>query len=167
MEVEDIIGRIASQDVVDLKTGEVILECNQVLTREKLDEISRRGIKRFKLLFIEALGPSLRETLLNDRIGNEAAKQVNDYRAANPDDSTTNMTLNAKIDIYKRLKPGEPPTVVMANQNFEQLFFIPERYDLSKVGRLKINRKLGLDAPIEHTTLRKEDIMGVDGTSLA
>ncbi len=161
VEVEDIIGRIASQDVVDLKTGEVILECNQVLTREKLDEISRRGIKRFKLLFIEALGPSLRETLLNDRIGNEAAKQVNDYRAANPDDSTTNMTLNAKIDIYKRLKPGEPPTVVMAKQNFEQLFFIPERYDLSKVGRLKINRKLGLDAPIEHTTLRKEDIMGV------
>src|SRR3990172_7964334 len=161
VEVEDIIGRIASQDVVDLKTGEVVLECNQALSREKLDEISRRGILRFKLLFIEAIGPSMRETLLNDRIGNEAGKPINDYRAANPDDSVTNMTLNAKIDIYKRLKPGEPPTIAMASQNFEQIFSIPERYDVSKVGRLKINRKLGLDAPMDHTTLRKEDVMGV------
>ena len=99
--------------------------------------------------------------MLNDthrQRGPEA--RLDDYRKENPDDSTTNMTLNARIEIYKRLKPGDIPTVVMANANFERPFFNPESYDLSKVGRLKLNRKLGLDAPIEHTTLRKEDILG-------
>ena len=161
IEVEDIIGRIASQDIVDRNTGEVVLECNQPLTREVLDEISRRKIDRFKLLFIEAMGPSFRDTLLNDRIGSEETKAVQDYRSAHPEDPVTNMTLNARIEIYKRLKPGEPPTVETATQYFNSLFFTPERYDLSKVGRLKLNRKLGFDVPLDHTTLRKEDILGV------
>ncbi len=161
IEVEDIIGRIASQDIVDRNTGEVVLECNQALTREVLDEISRRKIDRFKLLFIEAMGPSFRDTLLNDRIGSEETKAVQDYRSAHPEDPVTNMTLNARIEIYKRLKPGEPPTVETATQYFNSLFFTPERYDLSKVGRLKLNRKLGFDVPLDHTTLRKEDILGV------
>ncbi|MBI5559972.1 MAG: DNA-directed RNA polymerase subunit beta [Deltaproteobacteria bacterium] len=161
VEVEDIAGRIASQDIVDPKTGEVVLECNQTLTREILDEISRRNIERFKLLFIEAIGGFFRETLSNDRIGNDESRPVHEYRSVNPDDPTTNMTLNARIEIYKRLKPGEPPTVETVNQFFQNLFFVPERYDLSKVGRLKLNRKLGIDVPLDVTTLRKEDIMGV------
>ena len=161
VEVEDIVGKVASQDIYDPATGEVVLECNQVLTREILDEIYRRKIERFKLLFIDAIGVSFRETLLNDRTGNEEIRPVHEYRQSHPDDSTTNMTLNSRIEIYKRLKPGEPPTVETVNQFFQHLFFSPERYDLSKVGRLKLNRKLSLDAPLEHTTLRKEDIMAV------
>jgi DNA-directed RNA polymerase subunit beta len=161
VEVEDIIGRVASKDIVDHATGEVILECNQLLTREVLDEISRRKIDRFKLLFLEAKGPSFRETLLNDRIGNEQTKSIEEYRKAKPDDAVSNMTLNARIEIYKRLKPGDPPTVETANGQFKNLFFTPERYDLSRVGRLKLNRKFGFDVPLDHTTLRKEDIVEV------
>jgi DNA-directed RNA polymerase subunit beta len=161
VEVEDIIGRVASQDIVDPATGEVVLECNQILTREVLDEISRRKIERFKLLFIEAMGPSFRETILNDRIGNEQTKAIEDYRRTHPDDSVSNMTLNARIEIYKRLKPGDPPTVETANSQFKNLFFTPERYDLSRVGRLKLNRKFGFEVSLDHTTLRKEDIVEV------
>ncbi|MBI5599833.1 MAG: DNA-directed RNA polymerase subunit beta [Deltaproteobacteria bacterium] len=161
VEVEDIVGRVASQDIVDSSTGEVVLECNQALKRETLDEISRRKIGRFKLLFIEAMGGSFRDTLVNDRTGNEETRTVRDYRGAHPDDPTTNMTLNARVEIYKRLKPGEPPTVKTSSEFFRNLFFVPERYDLSKVGRLKLNRKLGLDAPGDHATLRNDDIMAV------
>ncbi len=162
VEVEDIVGRVASKDIVDPNTGEVLLECNEVLSREKLDEISRRGITSFRLLLIDAMGSFFRDTLLNDRIGNEEPKSVVDYRRENPDDPVSNMTLNARIEIYKRLKPGDLPTVVTANSFFDDLFFNADRYDLSKVGRLKINRKLGFtEVPLETTTLRKEDILEV------
>ncbi|MDH4227791.1 MAG: DNA-directed RNA polymerase subunit beta [Deltaproteobacteria bacterium] len=161
VEAEDIIGRVVSQDIVDPGTGEVVIECNQVLTRETLDEISKRKIEKFKLLYIEAMGRAFRETLINDRIGNEDIKPVVEYRNANPNDSVTNMTLNARIEIYKRLKPGEPPTVSTSTQFLESLFFDAARYDLSRVGRLKLNRKIGIDTPLTLTTLKKEDIMGV------
>jgi DNA-directed RNA polymerase subunit beta len=65
------------------------------------------------------------------------------------------------IEIYRRLRPGDPPTVRSATALFESLFFNPERYDLSAVGRLKLNYKLGLETPLEHTTLTKEDILQV------
>ncbi|MFQ5465965.1 MAG: DNA-directed RNA polymerase subunit beta, partial [Thermodesulfobacteriota bacterium] len=143
VEVEDIVDRVASTDIVDPNTGEVLLECNQTLSRDKLDEIARRGITTFKLLLIEAKGPFFRETLSNDRVGSEETKSIADYRRDNPDDPTTNMTLNARIEIYKRLKPGDLPTVETSSKFFGDLFFSPDRYDLSKVGRLKLNRKLG------------------------
>ncbi|MBI5826985.1 MAG: DNA-directed RNA polymerase subunit beta [Deltaproteobacteria bacterium] len=161
VEVEDIVGRIASRDVVDPNTGEVVLECNQTLSKDKLDEISRRNITSFKLLLIEAMGVFFRETLLNDKIGNEEYKAIAEYRKTHQDDPVTNMTLNSRIEIYRRLKPGDLPTVDTANAFFQDLFFNPERYDLSKVGRLKLNRKLGFDTPLEHTTLRQEDILEV------
>lgn len=161
VEVEEIVGRIVYRDIVDQKTGEVILECNQVLTKEKLDEICGRGIERFELLFIEAIGPGFRETLLNDRITNDETRAIQDYRKTHPDDPTTSMTLNARVEIYRRLRPSDPPTVEAANSHFHNLFFVPERYDLSRVGRLKLNRKLGFDCPLDQTTLRKEDILGV------
>ncbi|MEK7773460.1 MAG: DNA-directed RNA polymerase subunit beta [Deltaproteobacteria bacterium] len=161
VEVEDIVNRIASRDVVDPNTGEVVLECNQTLSKDKLDEISRRNITSFKLLLIEAMGVFFRETLLNDKIGNEEYKAIVEYRKTHQDDPITNMTLNSRIEIYKRLKPGDLPTVDTANSFFHDLFFNPERYDLSKVGRLKLNRKLGFDIPLEHTVLRKEDILDV------
>ena len=161
VEVEDIVGRIASTDVVDPKTGEVVLECNQILSREKLDEISRREISSFKLILIEAMGNFFRETLLNDKIENGDSRTINEFRKENPDDPISNMTLNARIEIYKRLKPGDLPTVDTANAFFQDLFFNAERYDLSKVGRLKLNRKLGFDTSLDVTTLRKEDILEV------
>ncbi len=162
VEVEDIVGKVASRDIVDPKTGEVVLECNQLLSRDKLDEISRRDITSFKLLLIEAYGPFFRETLLNDKIGSEDTKAVVEYRKHHSDDPISNLTLNARIEIYKRLKPGDLPTVDTATAFFNDLFFNPERYDLSKVGRLKINRKLGYtDVPLEVSTLRKEDILDV------
>ncbi len=162
VEVEDIVGRIASKDIVDPNTGEVILECNEALSREKLDEIARRGITSFRLLLLEAMGTFFRETLLNDKIGHEDTKSILDYRKNNPDSAVSNMTLNARIEIYKRLKPGDLPTVDTANAFFGDLFFNAERYDLSKVGRLKINRKLGFEnVPLDVTTLRKEDILEV------
>jgi DNA-directed RNA polymerase subunit beta len=139
---EDVVGKIASTDIVDTATGEIIVECNEEITAAKLQELRSRGINEIKVLFIDNLfvGPYLRETLLLDRI-------------ATPEE--------AMIEIYRRLRPGDPPSVRSATALFESLFFNPERYDLSAVGRLKLNYKLGLEAPLEHTTLTKEDILEV------
>jgi DNA-directed RNA polymerase subunit beta len=139
---EDVLGKIASTDIIDTATGEVLVECNDEITASKLEELRSRGINEFKVLFIDHLyvGPYLRDTLVLDRI-------------ATPED--------AMIEIYRRLRPGDPPTVRSATALFESLFFNPERYDLSAVGRLKLNYKLGLETPLEHTTLTKEDILQV------
>ncbi len=140
IEMEEILGRFAADDIVDPETGEVLLEANQPLVREKLEEFYEKGIKEFKLLFIDGLtyGPYIRETLLIDR---------------------TPTPEKAITEIYKRLRPGEPPTLETAKTLLYNLFFNPDRYDLSKVGRLKMNKKLGLNIPLEHTTLTKEDIL--------
>lgn len=139
-DLEDIIGRPAAHDIADPKTGEVILECNEILTEEKWEEIKKAKVKEVPLLFIDNLnvGPFIRNTLLVDK--------VKTYE-------------EALTEIYKRLRPGDPATVEAATAFFENLFFNPERYDLSKVGRLKINHKFGFDVPLEITTLRKEDIL--------
>ncbi len=139
---EEVIGKIASVDVVDESTGEVIVECNEEITASKLEEFAKRGITTFKVLFIDHLfvGPYLRETLLQDKIGS-------------PEE--------AKVEIYRRLRPGDPPTVKSSDALFSSLFFNEERYDLSTVGRLKLNHKLGLKTPLEITTLTKEDILEV------
>jgi DNA-directed RNA polymerase subunit beta len=139
---EDVVGKIASTDIVDTATGEVVVECNEELSEGKLQELRSRGIGEFKVLFIDNLyvGPYLRETLLLDRISSSE---------------------DAMIEIYRRLRPGDPPTVRSATALFDSLFFNAERYDLSTVGRLKLNYKLGLEVPLEHTTLTKEDILEV------
>ncbi len=139
---EDVLGRIASTDVVDETTGEVLLECNEEITESKLELLREHGIKSLKVLFIDNLyvGPFLRETLLLDKI-------------ETPQD--------AIIEIYRRLRPGDPPTVKSATALFENLFFNAERYDLSAVGRIKLNYKLGLKVPVEVATLTKEDILEV------
>ena len=139
---DEVVGKIASTDIVDTATGEVIVECNEEVTASKLEELRSRGIDRFPVLFIDNLyvGPYLRDTLVLDRI-------------ATPED--------AIIEIYRRLRPGDPPTVRSATALFESLFFNAERYDLSAVGRLKLNYKLGLETPLDHTTLTKEDILQV------
>ncbi len=139
---DEVVGKITSTDIVDTATGEVILECNDEITPAKLEELRERGIGDFKVLFIDNLyvGAYLRETLLLDKI-------------VSPEDGM--------IEIYRRLRPGDPPTIKSATALFESLFFNAERYDLSAVGRLKLNFKLGLEVPLEHTTLTKEDILEV------
>jgi DNA-directed RNA polymerase subunit beta len=139
---EDVVGKISSTDIVDQTTGEVVVECNQEINATRLEELKKRGIDRFRVLFIDNLyvGSYLRDTLQQDRV---------------------NTTEEAIIEIYRRLRPGDPPTLKSANALFDSLFFNAERYDLSTVGRLKLNHKLGLKAALEITTLTKEDILEV------
>ncbi|MBZ0253254.1 MAG: DNA-directed RNA polymerase subunit beta, partial [Candidatus Methylomirabilis sp.] len=135
---EALTGRVAAKDVVDPRSGEVIAECNEELTEEKVRAILDAGVKTFDLLYLESKGPSLRITLAADKI--KTADQ-------------------AIIEIYRRIRPGDPPTAETARTLFNQLFFDPDRYDLSKVGRLKLNHKLGLSKPLDQAVLDKEDIM--------
>jgi DNA-directed RNA polymerase subunit beta len=139
---EDLLGRVAAHDVIDPQTKEVLLENNQEMTQDKLELIREKGIHQIEVLFIEdsPVGPYLRNTLLQDRI-------------RSPQD--------AVLEIYRRLRPGDPPTIESATNFFHNLFFNPDRYDLSKVGRLKLNHRLKLNVPLEQGTLRKEDILEV------
>jgi DNA-directed RNA polymerase subunit beta len=139
---EEIVGRVAAHDIVDPPAKEALVECNHEITQEKLELIRERGIHQIEVLFIDEsnVGPYLRNTLLQDKI-------------RSPQD--------AIIEIYRRLRPGDPPTVESATNFFNNLFFNPDRYDLSKVGRLKLNHRLRLNVPLEQGTLRKEDILEV------
>jgi DNA-directed RNA polymerase subunit beta len=140
IEDEEIIGRIAAHDVVDKSTGEVVLPVGEALTEEKLEEIRKRKVDHVDLLYIDHLnvGPYIRSTLVTDKIATQE---------------------EALMEIYKRLRPGDPPTPDSARKFFDNLFFNPEKYDLSRVGRLKINHKFNFDVPVEVVTLRKEDIL--------
>ncbi|HYD46874.1 MAG TPA: DNA-directed RNA polymerase subunit beta, partial [Terriglobales bacterium] len=140
--LEEVIGRVSAHDVVDPNTGEVLLECNQEITAEILDRLRERNVSEVEVLFLEdqLLGPTLRNTLLLDGL-------------TSPQE--------AIIEIYKRLRPGDPPTLETATTFFNNLFFNAERYDLSRVGRLKLNHKLRLQAPLDQGTLRREDILEV------
>ena len=139
---EEVVGRVVAHDIVDPATGEVLIECNQEVTPEKLKQLRDRNIHEIEVLLIDDLflGPSLRNTLLQDKI---------------------NTPEEAILEIYKRLRPGDPPTLETATSFFNNLFFNPERYDLSKVGRLKLNHKLRQSVPLEQGTLRREDILEV------
>ncbi|MFB3117327.1 MAG: DNA-directed RNA polymerase subunit beta, partial [Myxococcota bacterium] len=137
---EDGPKRVALEDIVDEETGEVILECNEIITEEALTELRKRKILEFPLLYLDPIttGTAIHDTLVADK---------------------TMTREEAVIDIYRRLRPGDPPTIETATNVFNNLFFNPERYDLSRVGRLKVNHKLNLDIPLDETTLRKEDIL--------
>ena len=139
---EEVVGKFASCDIVDEQTGEIVVECNEEITEVRLEDLKKRGITEIQVLFIDNLyvGSYLRETLLLDKV------------------STAD---DAVIEIYRRLRPGDPPTLRSAKALFESLFFVAERYDLSVVGRLKLNYKIGLDTELEHTTLTKDDILEV------
>ncbi|HEY1266330.1 MAG TPA: DNA-directed RNA polymerase subunit beta, partial [Candidatus Binatia bacterium] len=154
--IEDVIGRVAAHDIKDPATGKVIVECNQEITQEKLDLIREKGIDEIEALFIDEsrVGPYLRTTLLQDRL-DQGDKDKDDHRK--PEKAIE----HAILEIYRRLRPGDPPTKESATNFFYNLFFNPDRYDLSKVGRLKLNHRLRLNVPLEHGTLRKEDILEV------
>ena len=139
---EEVVGKVASHDIYDPATGEILAECNEELTLAKLEEIVAKGITSFQVLFIDNLHvtSSFRDTILIDKIGS---------------------TDEALIEIYRRLRPGDPPTLKSALVLFENLFFNAERYDLSAVGRLKLNYKLGVDVPLDCMTLTREDVLEV------
>ena len=140
--LEEVVGRIVAHDIVDSTTGEVLVQCNDELSEQTIEALKSHGVKRVEVLYTEdqAGGGPLRLTLGQDKLNT-------------PDE--------AIIEIYRRLRPGDPPTLQTATAFFNNLFFNPERYDLSKVGRLKLNHKLKVEAPLEQGTLRREDILEV------
>ncbi|MBA4390507.1 MAG: DNA-directed RNA polymerase subunit beta [Syntrophus sp. (in: bacteria)] len=139
---EGIVGKATSSDIVDPKTKEVLMPINKEITTEDLEILIQKKVKEFDILFIDNLNvsPSLRNTLLIDKV------------------STKDEAL---IEIYRKLRPGDPPTIEFAENLINNMFFSPERYDLSKVGRLKINHRIGVDAPLDVATLQKGDIIEV------
>ncbi|MFH0825878.1 MAG: DNA-directed RNA polymerase subunit beta, partial [Pseudomonadota bacterium] len=168
MKPEELAGKVVARDIIDENTGEVLAACNKEIKHEDvegfIETLRNRGVMSFETLFIEerVVSPSIRETLLEDKIDDRPSKVIDDYRKQSTEDSTSNETLNAQIEIYRRLRPSNPATVDVANGFFSNLFFRTEYYDLSKVGRLKLNRKLAIseeEAPLGLRTLRNEDIM--------
>ncbi|MEH6723627.1 MAG: DNA-directed RNA polymerase subunit beta, partial [Qipengyuania sp.] len=139
---EEIFGRYASRDMIDEKTGRIYIEAGEEVSAENLEVLDAAGVDSMVLLDVDHVttGPWIRNTLQVDK-------------AENRDEG-----LEA---IYKVMRPGEPPTKETAEALFEGLFFDSERYDLSAVGRVKLNMRLELDAEDTVTTLRKEDILAV------
>ncbi|MEP0189093.1 MAG: DNA-directed RNA polymerase subunit beta [Erythrobacter sp.] len=140
--IEEVVSRYASLDMIDESTGRIYVEAGDEITLEHIEALDNAGVDKLELLDIDEIntGPWIRNTLKVDK-------------AENRDEG-----LEA---IYKVMRPGEPPTKETADALFEGLFFDGERYDLSAVGRVKLNMRLGLDAEDTVTTLRKEDILAV------
>jgi DNA-directed RNA polymerase subunit beta len=139
---EELVGNYVAEDLVNPKSGEIYMEAGEELTEKNLKVLTEAGYKELPLLDIDHVnvGAYIRNTLAVDK----------------------NMTReDALFDIYRVMRPGEPPTVDTAEAMFRSLFFDPERYDLSAVGRVKMNMRLDLDAPDTMRVLRKEDILSV------
>jgi DNA-directed RNA polymerase subunit beta len=139
---EEVFGRYSAYDLINETTGEIYIEAGEEVSAENLEKLDAAGVDRLELLDIDHIntGPWMRNTLKVDK------------------SEDRDMALDA---IYRVMRPGEPPTKETAEALFAGLFFDPERYDLSAVGRVKINMRLNLDAPDDHTTLRSEDILAV------
>ncbi|HSR12305.1 MAG TPA: DNA-directed RNA polymerase subunit beta, partial [Thermodesulfobacteriota bacterium] len=161
LEAADLVGRFLARDVRHPQTGEILLPSNTEITKEKVEELRAAGVKEIDLLFIDHLNvsSSMRDTLASDRIEDSENRAIEEYRRHNPQDKTPNSVYNATMEIYRRLRPSEPPTLETAKVFLDNLFFNAERYDLSRVGRLKINHRLKLDVPLDTRVLQKEDIL--------
>jgi len=135
----ELIERFAADDIVDKKTGEVIVGFNELIPEEKLEEIKASDVTEFKVFYIDNVSvvASLRNTVLADKV---------------------KIREDAITEIYKKFRPTDPPTLSVAETFFENMFFNPDTYRLSQVGRLKINYKLNHGIPDDVSTLTKEDI---------
>lgn len=135
-------GKILARNLVDESTGEMLAKANDEITEELLEKIIGSGITEIETLFVNDLdrGPYISNTLKIDTTGNR---------------------LEALVEIYRMMRPGEPPTKEAAENLFENLFFTPDRYDLSTVGRMKFNRRLGREEITGEGVLNKEDIIAV------
>ena len=134
-----LVGTSLAKDIVNEETGEVLFPCNVEITEELIGEFVEQGVKAFETIYTNDLdcGPFVSDTL---RI-----------------DSTTSK-LEAMVEIYRMMRPGEPPTKESAENLFSNLFFTPERYDLSAVGRMKFNRRLGRPESEGDPVLNTDDI---------
>jgi DNA-directed RNA polymerase subunit beta len=139
---EYLVGKILSHNIIDEATGELIAHVNDELTADLLDKIIDQGVKEINTLYVNDLdkGPYISNAMRLD---------------------TTTNRLEALVEIYRMMRPGEPPTKDAAENLFENLFFTDERYDLSAVGRMKFNRRLGRQEVLGLGTLTKEDIIDV------
>jgi DNA-directed RNA polymerase subunit beta len=139
---QELVGRHLAADVINEHTGEVYVEAGDELTEARLKTLAENNVKEIPTLAIDNVnvGPYIRNTLAVDK---------------------NNTREEALIDIYRVMRPGEPPTFETAMALFHGLFFDAERYDLSAVGRVKMNSRLGLDAPDTMRVLRKADVLGI------
>ncbi|AZZ37558.1 DNA-directed RNA polymerase subunit beta [Bdellovibrio sp. qaytius] len=140
---QDLEGKVLAKPLIDESTGEIIADANTELSVSLIKKALSAGIENFYLIFFDGLtvGPFLRNTLLVDKVGNQD---------------------EALIEIYKRLRPGEPAVMEAAQAYFNRLFFDPEAYDLSEVGRIKINHKFGIsmdECPPSFRVLTHKDIL--------
>lgn len=147
---EELVGKVVARPVIDETTGEIIIDANGELDLAALKSIEEAGISEIEVIFFDGFsaGPYLRNTILVDKV---------------------NTKEEALIEIYKRLRPGEPPSIEAATAFFNRLFFDPETYDLSEVGRIKINHKYGFsmqDLPPSHRTLTDKDILATVKTMI-
>jgi DNA-directed RNA polymerase subunit beta len=140
--LEYLFGRALAKNVVDESTGEVIVECNTELTEDVLTKLAEAGVEEIETLYTNELdcGPFISDTLRLD---------------------TTRNELEALVEIYRMMRPGEPPTKESAENLFQNLFFSADRYDLSAVGRMKFNRRLGRADVTGSGVLDREDIVDV------
>ncbi|MCG8548688.1 MAG: DNA-directed RNA polymerase subunit beta, partial [Alphaproteobacteria bacterium] len=139
---EDLISRYIAVDLINDQTGEIYAEAGDEITEELLESLNEAGVNKIPMLNIDHVnvGPYIRNTLAADK---------------------NHMREDALIDIYKVMRPGEPPTLETAEAMLKSLFFDPERYDLSAVGRVKMNSRLGFDVDDQMRTLRREDILEI------
>ena len=144
LEVPDeyLVGRILAHDIVDAKTGEVLAQANDELTEEQLELLRKAGVESLATLWVNDLdrGPYISNTLRID---------------------PTRTPLEALVEIYRMMRPGEPPTKDAAQNLFQNLFFSFDRYDLSGVGRMKFNRRVGRKEVEGSGVLDNEDILAV------
>ncbi len=139
---DDLVGRTILVDLAEGSSKEKILEKNHKLTGDVLKKVLASKIESFKVIYLDS---TTTPSVIEDTLETEK----------------TTSKEEAMVEIYKRLRPGETPSIETARVLFENLFFNPKRYDLSPVGRLKLNKKLGLDLPLEKRTLTAEDIVEV------
>ena len=139
---EYIFGKVIAKDIIDPSTGELLAECNAEITVEILEQLVAAGIKEVETIYSNELdcGAFIADTLRID---------------------PSRTRLEALVEIYRMMRPGEPPTKESAEGLFENLFFTDERYDLSGVGRMKFNRRLGREEVTGTGTLSNEDIVDV------
>ena len=137
-----LTGKILAKNIIDKESGEVLADANAEVTEELLEKMRAAGVKKFDVLFVNDLdqGPYISNTLNIDSSTNE---------------------LEALVEIYRMMRPGEPPTKEAAQNLFKNLFFAEERYDLSGVGRMKFNRRVGREEIEGSGVLDREDILAV------
>jgi len=156
----EVVGRVAARDVIDPETGEVIVSCNETITDSKLEALLAAKIASMRVLFMDSMvvGQYLRDTLVADRYDDPDGPM-------GPFIRQYGQQVAAQIDIYRKLRPGDIPEPKEATKLLENLFFNPERYDLSRVGRLKLNYKFYKDQAadkqpqLDFQVLTKEDIL--------